>query len=356
MNRIRPIPLALVVMSAFQLSVSAGRLSLSDGLSRPFYAPALNIQWGAPTNDLPRTVIVFEPVPDERPAVTLSNLMAIEQFHHFDNVKTFDPNGRLRKSVYAFRATNNGSTLVYDSRRGTIDFNDETAFHGPGTDEKVERVPDEPAALELALQLLRQLRISTNDMVKKASGELRCVFPTGSWGRLDKKSRQVVDYVHRRGVGFTRSLDGKEVVGWRAVFVEFGNNAKLGKLEVRWCTLKPAGSYLVAQPARILQWIKEGRAMVQSLSGPNDARYVRVADIRKLTISSIQPRYPYIDEDNPPQYLYPFAVLTASAEFGNDDTEKVFLYCPLISEGLPKAQRPSNADFSIYPSSRARVH
>jgi hypothetical protein len=117
--------------------------------------------------------------------------------------------------------------------------------------------------------------------------------------------------------------------------------------------LRPKGSYLVAQPKRILQWIREGRAMVLSLSGPNDARYVRVADIRKLTITSIQPRYPYLGEDNPPKDLYPYAFLTASADFGPKDSEQVFLYCPLIAEGLPKAQHPANADFSIYPSKRS---
>jgi hypothetical protein len=341
-------------MFAFQWSVGAQRLSLNRGLTRPFYAPTLNVQWGAATNDLPRTATVFEVVPDEHPAVTLSNLMVIGHFRPSDSVKAFDPDTRLPKGVYAFHATNDGRTLIYAPQQGTIDFNDATAFHGPGSDEKVEGVPDEPAALELALHLLRELGVSTNDMVKNASGGLRCVFPTGSWGRMDKESRQMVSYVHRRGVGFTRSLDGKEVDGQRAIFMEFGNHAKLGKLEVRWCALRPKANYPVAQPAQILQWIKDGRATVLSLSGPNDARYVRVADIHTLTITGIQPRYPYIDEDNPPRYVYPYAFVTATAEFGRDDTEQVFLYCPLITEGLPKARRPSKADFSIYPSNRSR--
>jgi len=73
-----------------------------------------------------------------------------------------------------------------------------------------------------------------------------------------------------------------------------------------------------------------------------------------LTVTSIQPRYPGMDEDNPPKFVYPYAFLTARAELGTNDSEQVFLYCPLIAEGLPKAQRPARADFSIYPSNQSR--
>jgi hypothetical protein len=338
-----------VAILAFRWSVGAERLSLKYGLTRPFYAPALNVQWAAPTNALPSTVVVFEIVADSHPEATFSNLMTIGGFRPSDAVKGFDPDTPLPKGTYGFRAADDRRAPVYSPRQGRIDFDDESAFHGPGTDEKVEEVPNEATVLELALRLLPLLGISTNDMVKNTSGGLRCVFPTGSWGHTDKDTR-----VHQRGVGFTRSLDGKEVDGQRAVFMEFGNNAKLGKLEVRWCAWRPKGSYPVAQPIQILQWIKEGRAMVLSLAGPTDARYVRVADIRKLSITSIQPRYPYIEEDTPTKYVYPYAYLAATAEFEMDDTEQVFLYCPLITEGLPKAHRPAQADFSIYPSNRSR--
>jgi hypothetical protein len=353
MSRIRPILLAFVAISAFQWSADAERLSLKYGLTRPFYAPALNVQWAAPTNDLPSTVIVFHLVADEHPGVTVSNLMTIGRFRLSDRVMSFDREMRIPKYVYAFRAADDARTLVYFPRQGRIDFDNQIAFHGPGSDEKVEGVPDEAAALRLAVQVLPQIGISTNDMVKAASGIVRCVFPTGSWGRADKDSGREVSYIDRRGVGFTRSLDGKEVDGQRAVFVEHGNDAVLGRLQVRWPTLRPKGSYPVATPSQILRWIREGRATVSSLSGPTDARYVRVADIRKLTVTSIQPRYPGMDEDNPPKFVYPYAFLTARAEFGTNDSEQVFLYCPLIAEGLPKAQRPAHAYFSIYPSSRS---
>jgi len=354
MSRIRPILLALLAILAFQWSANAEHLSLNYGLTRPFYAPALNVQWAAPTNDLPRTVIVFHVVADERPEVTVSNLMEIGRFRLSDRVKSFDPEMRFPKDVYAFRAADDGRTLVYFPRQGKADFDNQSVFHGPGSDEKVEGVPDEAAALKLALRLLPQIGILTNEMVKTASGMVRCVFPAGSWGRTDKDSGREVSYVDRRGVGFTRSLDGKEVDGQRAVFVEFGNDAALGRLQVRWCTLRTKGSYPVATPSQILRWIREGRATVSSLSGPTGARYVRVADIRKLTVTSIQPRYPGMDEDNPPKFVYPYAFLTARAELGTNDSEQVFLYCPLIAEGLPKAQRPARADFSIYPSNQSR--
>lgn len=349
MNWQRFISLVFLATLAFSEKVEAEHLSLKNGLTRPFYSPALNVQWAAPTGTLPSALTVFKRVPDAHPQVTVGNLMSIGRFQSSESIKNFDPDRPLPRGAYGFRAADDGRWLVYAPQQGRIDFNSEAAFHGPGTDDKVEGVPDAPKVLELALRLLPQLGISTNDMVKKASGELRCVFPTGSWGHTDKDMQ-----IHRRGVGFTRMLDDKEVDGQRAVFMEFGNNAELGKLEVRWPALRPKGIHPVAQPARILQWIKEGRAVVLSLSGPNDARYVRVADIRRLTITSIQPRYRYMDEDNPSKTLYPYAFLTARAEIGTNDSEQVFLYCPLIAEGLPNAQHPAQAGFSIYPSSRSR--
>ena len=107
-------------------------------------------------------------------------------------------------------------SLAVDDESVGVDFNDENAFHGPASDKRVQGVPDEATVLQLALPLLLQLGISTNDMVKNASGGLRCVYPTGSWGHTDKDTQ-----VYRRGIGFTRNLDGKEVDGQRAVFMEF---------------------------------------------------------------------------------------------------------------------------------------
>ena len=349
MNWLRLIVLSVATMLALSAEARADRLSLKHGLTEPFYSTTLNVYWAAPTNALPSAVIVFEFVPDSHREVTVSNLMAIGRFRPADRIKGFDPNMPFSKGAYGFRAGDGGRWLVYDPRQGRIDFDDESAFYGPGSNKNIEGVPDEATVLELALRLLPQLGISTNDMVKNESGGPRCVFPPGSWGHTDKDTQ-----IYRRGIGFTRSLDGKEMDGQRAVFMEFGSNAKLGKLESRWCALRPKASYPVAPPRRILQWIKEGRAVVLSLSGPPDARYVRVADIRKLTITSIRPRYPYIDEDNHPKCVCPYAFLTATAELVEDDPEQVFLYCPLIAEGLPRAQRPSKADFSIYPSNRSR--
>lgn len=348
MIRVRSILLLLVTLMAFPWSVDADRLSLDRGLRRPFYAPAINIQWAAPTNSLPRTAIVFETVADPHPEVTVSNLMLMGGFRWSDKISAFNSGTSLPKRVCAF--SGGSRTLFYDPRWGTIDFTDNSAFRDFVHNNVIEGIPDEATVLNLALRLLPKLGISSNDMVKEESGALRCVFPTGSSSYGSEASQ-----VHRRGVGFGRSLDGKEVDGWRAVFMEFGNKARLGTIEVRWCALRPKGSYPVAQPAQLLRWVREGRAVVLSVSGPTDARYVRVADIRKLTITSIQARYPYMDDDNPSKHLYPYASLTARAEFETNDSEQVFLSCPLIAEGLPKPQRPGDAGFSIYPSKRRRL-
>lgn len=344
MNRIK-LTLGLVVMLNVSLRIHADDHSPNFGLSTPFFSPSLNVQWAVPTNQMPSIATVFKIVPDEDPVFTLSNLMKLGRFRPTDSTRSFDPNKISKTGIYTFRASDDGRTLSYAPSHGRIIYSDERAFHGPGS--KVEGVPDEASALALTLRYLSQFGISTNDMVKNQVGGLQCVFPTGAWGHTDEDTR-----IYRRGVGFTRCLDGTDVTGYRAFFMEYGNDAQLGAIDVNWPVLRPAGSFPVATSTQILKWIKEGRAVALSLSGPVSARYVRVADIHKLTIIKLHRFYPYIDEDNPPHRIYPYAMLTATAEFGNDDEEQVTLFAPLISEGLPAKRQPANAAFSIYPSKR----
>jgi hypothetical protein len=335
--------LSLAIVLNVSWQVHAGD-SPNFGLSAPFFSPELNVQWAVPTNEIPSVATVFKIVPDEHPAFTLSNLMMLCQFNSTNGNRSSDPNKISKTGVYRFTASDDGRTLIYAPSHGRIVYSDDKAFHVTG---KVEGVPDEASAFALTLRYVAQLGISTNDMVKNQAGGLQRVFPTGSWGHTDEDTQ-----IHRRGVGFTRSLDGTDVTGYRAFFMEYGNDAKLGGIDINWPTLRPAGSYPVARPGQMLKWIKEGRAVVLSLSGPTDARYVRVADIHKLTIIKLHRFYPYIDEDNPPHRIFPYAMLTATAEFGKDDEEHVTLFAPLISEGLPAKRQPANAAFTIYPSKR----
>jgi hypothetical protein len=337
--------LGAILSIAFQ--IDAGDHTPDFGLSAPFYSPSLNVQWAVPTNQMPSAAIVFKIVPDADPGSTLSNLMKLGRFRSTDSTRGFDPNKISKTGIYTFMASDDGRTLNYAPSHGRIVYSDEKVFHGPGS--KVEGVPDEASAFALALRYVSQFGITTNDMVKNQAGDLQCVFPTGSWGHTDEDTK-----IHRRGVGFTRSLDGTDVTDYRAFFMEYGNDAKLGAIDVNWPVLRPEGSYPVASPTQILKWIKEGRAAALSLSGPVGARYVRVADIRKLTIIKFHRFYPYIDKDNPSHHIYPYALLTATAELGNEDEEQVILFAPLISEGLPAKRQPANSGFSIYPSKRMR--
>ena len=357
MNQPRTILLILFALFANSASVLANRLSFDYDSMPPFYTPKLNVQWAAPTNALPSTVRVFKVVPCAYSATTVSNLIALGGFRPSDRVKAFNPDYPLPKDAFGFQSTGGLRTLVYYPRQGRIDFSDEEAFAGPGRGIKVEGVPDETKIFDIALKILPKIGLSTNEMVSNSAGEVRRIFPTGSWGYFDKDRREDVMEIHRRGIGFTRSLDGIEVDWQRAAFMEFGNQGKLGKLDVHWCAVRPEGIYPVASPHQMVQWIKEGRTAVVSLQGPIGARWVRVADIRKLTITGVQPhydlRYNFLNNDEPPEQVFPYALLTGQAEFGDNDHEQIYLYCPLIAEGLPKQHRPRDAQFSVYPSSRS---
>ena len=158
------------------------------------------------------------------------------------------------------------------------------------------------------------------------------------------------------GVEFRRQLDGIPCV-WELIHIDFETHEQITQLQIEWRGLKPSRPYSVASPERITTWIKEGRARVQSLEGPMEARWLNIADIKRLTIVGASLRYTtatrYIDsEEKQIGRLYPYAALQADAEIAPDDHETICLFSPIISEGLNKPSQAATNDigFSVYPS------
>ena len=158
------------------------------------------------------------------------------------------------------------------------------------------------------------------------------------------------------GVEFRRQLDGIACV-WEHIHIDFESHEQITQLEIEWRGLKPSKPYPVASAEQITAWIKEGRARVQSLEGPMDARWLHIAEIKRITIVGATPRYTtarrfFKGEEKQADRLYPYADLQADAEITPDDHETIWLRSPIIAEGLNKPSQAATNDigFSVYPS------
>lgn len=176
-------------------------------------------------------------------------------------------------------------------------------------------------------------------------------YSPGTRGHMDKATRKMITESCTMGIEFHRVLDGIECFGQR-VRIQHESQEAVTQLEVRWHGLQSANISAVAPPDQIVSWIKEGRARAQAVE-TTGSRWIKVADIKKVTIRNIQLCYdaePDWETPNTPRdYLYPYALLTAEVEFSPNDHETLGLFCPIIKEALSRPVQESS-EFNIFPS------
>jgi hypothetical protein len=134
---------------------------------------------------------------------------------------------------------------------------------------------------------------------------------------------------------------------------------KITKLEIRWHEIKPSKPYPVANLPTIANWIKEGRARVNSISvaGPGGRR-LNARDIKRIVVIGISLQYTASSQfsekagdDVAMKRLYPYAMLQADAELNPDDHETIWLYCPISTGALCSISKKGEPfGFGIYPS------
>lgn len=179
-------------------------------------------------------------------------------------------------------------------------------------------------------------------------------------GRFDKEKRQFIEAPHSIGIEIRRQLDHLSCY-YERLYLEFQSQEKLTHLEAYWHKLKPSESLPVASTNQIANWIKEGRARVQSLTiAGQGSRRIHPADISGISIAEIVLFYTGATyhkrhgfEEKSSKYLYPYALLTAEAELGPEDKEIIFLFVPVTANALTSISRTQDKyGFGIYPSRR----
>lgn len=321
----------------------AARVSF-DEKGYPFYSKKIEFVWAAPTNQLPATLRVFKPVPTKFSGNVVSNLVTLSGFTDQDRTSKTYTGEKLSKDVLAFRSRDERSSLtIAPGGFANLYSPDLTDFKKP-----LEKVPDQKRAYELGLSILKQLEIPADQLIAKEGQQLKAWFYPGTRGYFDKAKKEFVEEPNVMGIDFRRKVDGIYCFG-QNIHIQFENREKITQLEVNWTELQPVKTWPIASSEQMISWIKEGRARVQSLEGPTGARWIKVADIKKVTIREVSLYYDAGDREGATHFFYPYATLKAEAELGPGDKETFWLFCPVIQDGLSRIAKKSDG-FSVYPS------
>jgi hypothetical protein len=317
-------------------------------LGNPFYSKNLRVEWNLATNSLPATVRLFKIVPGNFSTMTISNLMKLGGFSETNRSLTGYNGYKLPADVLCYY--NGRDSLVIDSASGTVDLDAPVSYKSLPED-----VPDETRSFNFATNVLRQLEFPTGQLIKDG-GRLKAWFYQEETTTYPKGSEPITRR-SRMKVEFRRMLDGIPST-LEDVDIDFAGQEKITSLEIRWPGIEPSKPYPVASTQKIAAWIKEGRARVQDLEGPDGVRLLQPSGIRQITIVGIKLYYTgssYFRDKTPDEVqasrMYPYAVLKADAEINPDDHEMIWLFCPITASALSSVStKKSPYGFGIYPS------
>jgi len=146
-------------------------------------------------------------------------------------------------------------------------------------------------------------------------------------GGRDKATRQRVEVVLGRDVKFNRRINGIDCSGGGvagAVWMEFGNGAKLAALEMAWRDLKPYKKLKRAGRIEMEQWIRDGKAVT-------DLELDGAVAVERLLIKDMVPAYFERSRREAQRYVWPYAILSAVAEYRSTHVETE-IRIPIVME------------------------
>jgi hypothetical protein len=319
--------------------------------SAPVVAPAFDgsfpacvlhgaaVFWAASTHGVPKTLWVYKVVPQHFPFAAISNLMALGSFTFKDEQRGHRDISPTNEDTLFFFDKKRGCNLTIIPSRGEITYWDDSARPNHWDkirheNEPVLGVPDEATAQKLGLKFLRQFGIRPADLAQIGHGHLLTFGKKQTRSYFDRATGKYIENeVTSCGVFFNRRLDGINFAGTGiggGAEIDYSNHAKLAEFRLLWRNVQPFERHAIATPDEILQWIRDGKAVMTHKNPVNPG------DVKKLTITAISPLYMGASGDETQDFVYPFAQLEAVADLGGTNVN-IQLYCPILSVSKPPA-------------------
>lgn len=166
-----------------------------DCLGQSFYAPNIVIEWDLKTNPLPATVRIQKLVSGSMEDQVISNMLRLAGFSETHRVDRDFRGSRIPNDTLAYRSANDRSSLSIIPAQGILSFI---------TRSFLRIFPrgfrDEARAFQLATNLLQELRLPTDQLLKQAGGQLRAWFYPGTMTQFVK--REPITRPYSMGVEF----------------------------------------------------------------------------------------------------------------------------------------------------------
>jgi len=292
----------------------------------PFQRANLDVRWTAATNSIPKTIWVYRTVPMKFSPKVISYLMKLGSFTDKDRTYV---NNITNVDALLFVSQNTAPNLTRQLRvyslDGVITYSDGRANPRRATNLSVG-VPPENRILKLTRAILPKLGIGSSELMLKTNGQLRVHF-------MEDKTEYDVNHsyitnIDSRGVIFTRRLDGAEVMR-NSCRIDLGNHADIAKIDMTWPKLERDKSYPTATPEKIMEWIREGKAVQQGL--PMNVFPIDWPTVKSLTIKEVYLCYLGGDSYHPKEWIYPYVALWGVVDTGNGNVD-VEIDCPIIDE------------------------
>jgi hypothetical protein len=291
------------------------------------------IFWGAPTNQPFKELWIYSVVPQDFSGEQVSNLMALGSFNLRYEKKWHRNILTTNTEPLLFVNSSNTCDLLIVPAQGWIKYHDQFApanrwdktnhLH-----EAVQGLPDEQGAEKLGLQFLNQFGIERGDLAQKPDGHLVTFGTEEKRSYFDRATGKYIDdEVLERGIYFNRRVDGINFAGiglGGGCEIVYGNHAKIAELRLLWRNLKPAERHEVASPNQMVQWIRQGKAVL------THKNLVNPSEVKKLTITDMSPLYMGASGEETQNLVFPFAQLEATADLGYTNVP-IQLYCPILS-------------------------
>ena len=311
----------VILLQAVALAALAAGPPL-ENICAPFEGKDCEVIWVAPTN-LPASVKIFAVVPTKYSPNTISNLLQIAELTPKNKIPPTQNGVMGGKDVLIYENKEQTRHLDVIPSQGAI------AINKDGTRAQIPKelpigVPDPKIALRLTLEILEKIGINRSELATNSDGTLQAGYTQGEVLHKDKSTGLIVTNIDERQIFLKRQIEGIPVTGTTGgVTAHFGNEGKLGYLDVTWRAVKPDKDCLVPDAAGFVSLIKSGRTLI-----PNVEPMKTEKTFKRLTITNVSLFYWENSGSEQQANIYPFAVLEAKTDEPGENA-KVQLFVPL---------------------------
>ncbi|MGH7991734.1 MAG: hypothetical protein ACREDS_16280, partial [Limisphaerales bacterium] len=217
---------------------------------------------------------------------------------------------------------------------GAMEYSSDSDYREP-----VEDVPIAEEAKKMAEDVLFQLGIDRSLLCKPQTG----YDTTTIKYKYNRETHRLIPpgttNVTLRGVAFHRRIDGVLESGIYCFLIHFRSHGEIEDFFLTWRNLLPQESRRTLTKNEIIQMIKSGQTTLPpqftDTAGANSAL--------RLTVTKITLYYYNGTGKEWLDYLYPYAEMEVSGDFGATNSRVFYLQCPILSPNAYAKAKPFTA-------------